>query len=290
MSRRWLVNLALALVLGALAVIAVYKPGLEQPAEHPALTALTPQAVARIEILRSKEEPIVLERTGEDWRLVAPFAARANRFRIDKLLRVTAAESELHRPAGGEQPARYGLDPPQAILRLDGEEIRFGGLHPLKPLQYVLYRETIHLIPAGHFHAVAAAFDDFLSTSLLDEGAEPQAFYLPGLALELADGAWRLRPANPDIATDRLHRFVHEWKHARALRVSRDRADPFPKGAPERITIRLAPGANAPPPGRALEIGIRARAPELVLYRADEGLQYHFPQDAAERLLRLPPE
>ncbi len=290
MSRRWLVNLALALVLGAFAVIAVYKPGLEQPVEHPALTALTPQAVARIEILRPKEEPIVLERAGEDWRLKAPLAARANRFRIDNLLRVTAAGSELGQPAGGEDLARYGLDQPQAILRLDDEEIRFGGLHPLRPLQYVLYRETIHLIPASHFHAAAAAFDDFLSTSLLEEGAEPQAFYLPGLALELADGAWRLRPGNQDIATDRLHRFVHEWKHTRALRVSRDRANRLLKGAPARITIRLTPGANAPPMGRALERGFRGRAPELVLYRADEGLLYHFPQDAAERLLRLPPE
>ena len=40
--------------------------------------------------------------------------------------------------------------------------------------------------------------------------------------------------------------------------------------------------------GRSLALGILQREPELVLLRADEGIQYHFFADVGRRLL-LPP-
>ncbi len=279
MTRRGWTNLALALALGALAALAVLRPGLAPPPAPPPLTALEAKGIQRIELERPREDMVVLERTGEDWRLTAPFSARASRFRIENLLRIAAAASEWQAPAAGEDLARYGLNRPQATLRLDGEELRFGALHPLKSQQYVLVRDTVHLVAASHFHSAATRREDFLDSALLEAGTGLQALVLPGLTLERGDKGWRLTPANKDIASDRVQRLVDEWTHARALSVTRAGNRP----ATGRVTLRLAPG-------RTLELAILERQPELVLRRADEGLEYHFPAEAAGRLLQLPPE
>ena len=36
---------------------------------------------------------------------------------------------------------------------------------------------------------------------------------------------------------------------------------------------------------KTLQVGIVSKAPELILYRPDEGLQYHFPQGLDSRML-----
>lgn len=285
MSRRWWLNLGLLAAAGILVAIAVFKPGGETPAPKPALTALHTEAIQRISIERPGQPPIVLEKTGEQWRLTAPLAARANRFRAEDLTRIASAESEARLPLDQTALGQYGLDKPLVSVRLDGEYIQFGGLHPLKQQQYVRYRDGVHLIGAQYLRAAVARFTDFIDTALIEDGREPLAFRLPELTLTQVDGHWKLEPANQDIGSDRVMRFVQEWRHARALSV--DRYD----GTPAKQRVRIEFGADAPDKRAVLEIGIVARTPQLILVRKDEGLQYHFPADTGKRLLSLtPPE
>jgi hypothetical protein len=285
MNRRWWLNLALLGAIGILAAIAIFQPGAETPVPKPALTALDAEAIRTISIEHPGQPPIVLEKTGERWRLSAPFAARANRFRAENLLRVASAESEARLPLDPAALGQYGLDKPLVSVRLDAELVQFGGLHPLKQQQYVRYRDEIHLIGAHHLQAATARLTDYLDTALIEDGRDPTALRLPGLTLARVDGRWQLEPENKDIGSDRVMQFVQEWRHARALAVNRYDGTPVK----ERVLIEFAPGA--PAEHTTLEIGIVARTPELILARKDEGLQYHFPADTAKRLLSLtPPE
>jgi len=281
MNPRWWLNLGLLAAVGLLVAIAVFKPGADKPAPKTTLSALGAEVIQKISIERPGQAPIVLEKTGERWRLSAPLSARANKFRIDNLVRIVAAESEARLPLDAAALAQYGLDKPLLGVRLDDELIQFGGLHPLKQQQYVRYQDAIHLIGAHHFQAAAARFSDFIDTALIDDGREPTAFQLPGLALTLVEGQWKLKPENQQLGSDRIMQFVQEWRHARALAVNRYDGKP----AKEHVRIGFAGGAQGE--RNTLEIGIVARTPELILVRKDEGLQYHFPADAGTRLLEL---
>jgi hypothetical protein len=95
-------------------------------------------------------------------------------------------------------------------------------------------------------------------------------------------GAWQMAPANKELTSDRINAFVEEWRHAQALSVTEYSG----KTAHEKINFGFAAGS----PLKNLEIGILAHKPELVLYRRDEGLQYHFPEELGARLLQLRPE
>lgn len=91
------------------------------------LTGIEPRDVRRLRVTRGGET-VVLERRGDaDWRMVEPRRERASAAKADDLLytlrglRWTSIVA-----AGGEEPAKYGLDTPDmeiVLLQDDGAEI-----------------------------------------------------------------------------------------------------------------------------------------------------------------------
>lgn len=283
MRNRWLLNLALLVVIGALAAALFHT---SRSARHPVDTpigAIAPDAVRRIEIVRRNQPTLVIERSndgGDGWRLTAPVRARANGFNVDAILRLGNAPSEGRIDAAPDTLARYGLDPPEITVRLDDEAIEFGAMHPLKSQHYVRLRGQVHLVASHHYAQAAGSLNQYVDTRLLEEGRQPVAFELPGFRVALADGAWTRQPPDAALSSDRINAFVDEWRYARALTVTPS-TGPAPK---KRVTITFAVHEGA---SQKLVLGIRARQPELILVRPDEGLEYHFPEDAAKRLLSL---
>ncbi len=281
MLKRWLVNLALVALVSGLALLLWLKPGTDA-GTAPTLTDLPTDEIRTIRIERPGQADVRLEKSGRDWRLVAPLGARAGRHRVDNLLRVAGAEHDTHFAAAGQDLAAFGLDQPAARLWLDDAVIQFGAPHPLKNQRYVLYRDQIHLIAGNHFSALGVRPLDFVDTRLLEENRRPLAIALAQFALTLKDGSWQLRPADPEIGADRLGSYVDDWRHARALSVARDSG----RAATAQVRIDFEEDGHT----GTLELDILAEQPALILRRRDEGLEYHFPADVGRRLLSLRPD
>jgi len=283
MKNRWLLNVALAIVVTILALVAIYKPGTRKEPEATPLTAVPAEAVTRLRLLRPKQPDVVLERRDDAWWLAAPRRARANAFRVGELVRLATTPVKTRFPAAPEELARYGLDRPIATLFVNSAEIRFGAMHPLHSELYVLHAGQVQLVPAAVLRATTGPVDDLLSLNLLDDKTKIVALRLPGFSLRQNEqGAWVRTPELKDLESDRVNRFIDEWRYARALSVAPARTTT----ARERALITIADGART----RTLEFGIVARKPELVIVRRDEKLEYHFPADNAARLLELVPE
>ena len=283
MKNRWLVNLGMGLLIGVLVLFAAYKPGTDKGPGGSPLTLLVPGDIQRIRLLRPKQAEIVLEKTGEAWRLTAPRAARANDNRVNELLQLAGARASARFPAAPADLGKYGLDTPLATLYLNDVEIRFGGLHPLDNQLYVLHDAQVQLIPTAVFRAVSAPLNDFFSSSLLAEITKPVAFKFPAFSLKQNEqGAWVRTPELKALSSDRVNRFVDEWRYARALSVTPYTGRP----ARERVTLAVVEGDKT----RTLDIGVLAHKPEFVAVRKDEGLEYHFPVDIGARLMQLQAE
>jgi hypothetical protein len=98
----------------------------ESDAVLPALATLAPGEIKRIELTTSEAQRIVLERRDEGrWQLLEPFGAAANPSQVETLvqnlraLRRSADAGTLHQPL-----AKYGLDPPGAVVRVYGSEVK----------------------------------------------------------------------------------------------------------------------------------------------------------------------
>lgn len=283
MKNRWLLNIGLTLLVGALVLLVLYKPGTQKEAEGTPLTALAADTIQRIRLVRPKQPEIVLEKSGEDWRLATPRRARANNFRVNELLSLATTRVGTRFSAAPAELGKYGLDQPLATLFLDDAEIRFGGMHPLNNQLYVLHDGQVQLIPTSVFRAVSAPLHDFLSTSLIEDKAKLLAFKFPAFGLKQNEqGAWTRTPELKGLGSDQVNRFVDEWRHARALSTA-----PYSgKPVKQRVTLTLADGDQQ----RAIEFGVLADKPEFILYRKDENLEYSFPEETGARLLRLKPE
>lgn len=280
MRNRWLLNIGLAALIGALILLVVYKPGTHPEPAGTALTTLSPDAIQRIRLLRPKQSEIVLEKTDEFWRLTAPRTARANNNRVNELVQLARAQASTHFPAIPADLGKYGLDSPLATLFLNDAEIRFGGMHPLENQLYVLHNGQVHLIPTAVFRAVIAPLNDFFSADLLTEKIKPAAFKFPAFSLKQNEqGAWVRTPELKTLSSDRINRFVDEWRYARALSVEPYTGKPVRAG----VTITIIDDGKT----RRLEFGVLAHKPEFVVVRKDENLEYHFPEDIGARLMQL---
>ncbi len=285
MGTRWLLNIAMAVLVAALGLFVYFRPGADKPAGPP-LTGLTPEAVMTIRIERAKPEIISLARADTGWRMTAPVRARANTFNIDSLLRVTTAPSLYQTTAIEPELARYGLAPNDLRLWFNDEEIHVGAIHPMKQQHYVRYRNSVHLIPS---HVLASAFlgyASFIDTQLLEDERQLVALRLPGLQLVRTDGSWRREPPDKkrdeQVSGDHVNEFVAHWQNAHALSVERLSTRP----ALERIQLVYETNGQS----ATLTLEVLAYKPEFVLARRDEGLEYHFPEDIGRQLLNFSAE
>ena len=281
MKSRWLLNLALLLFLIALILLVRYVPGRHQAKVLPHLTQLAPTAVRSVTLARLNKPVIQLIRKGHHWQLVAPVQARADRFRLDALLHVATARVHDRFPVSYDDLGKYGLATPLATLTLDGQAIAFGGTEPLNNLRYVRYQGAVEAIPSFSFDPATIRVHDFFSTRLLEKSDQLAGLLFAHFELRYHKGLWSLTPPQPRLTSDAINAFVDQWRYTRALSVTRYHQEPVVGTI--TLLIRKTP-TTAPKP---LVIDVLSRQPELVLYRPDEGLEYHFPAQVGDQLLQL---
>ncbi|MEJ2107841.1 MAG: DUF4340 domain-containing protein [Acidiferrobacteraceae bacterium] len=286
MNRRWLLNSILLLAIAGLTALAVWRPGLKASAPKPRLTTLDPRKIQHVRIEQPNRHTIVLADHNGHWYMDTPVGARAHAFNTARVLRVAMARVQKELPLSvGKDLAQFGLAKPRAVLQLDDQRIAFGGTNPVNDLQYVQYQGRIYLVAGRNFQDVARTYSDFLDAHLFRQDLKPVALYLPGLNLKLKDGRWIVRPASDKLTTDRINTFVDEWRYAQALTVEKYQGKPVH----QQIRFRFAPDKKGGKPATVV-VDILSRHGELVLYRPDEGLEYHFPEEVGKRLLELKPD
>ena len=143
MRRLSVANLALLLAVAALAAVVYFKPSRQESATHALSTRLPAQAAA-IRIERQGSPAIVIEKTGEVWRLAAPTSAEADAFQIQRLLAILTARPVQRFPAAGLD--RFELDRPRLRLAIDDEVFAFGMVNTVSNEQYVLTRDAVYAI------------------------------------------------------------------------------------------------------------------------------------------------
>lgn len=282
MKNRWLLNLALVLIIGLLAALVIVKPGMKAEKGTP-LTGLTADGIQRIRLVRPKRPEILLEKSGDSWRIKAPRSARANDFRVNELLRLAGERVKTRFPSVPAELGKFGLATPFATVFLDDIEIRLGATHPLSGEIYVQTGNTIALVSASLQQTASARTEEWLSPSLLEDKTKIVSFRFPDFSLKQNEqGGWVRTPVRKELSSDRATQFVGEWRYARALSVGPAKGP----GGREHIVVTVQEGTKQ----RAIEFAVIARNPELVLRRLDEGLDYRFPTDLAARLLELRPD
>lgn len=282
MKNRWLINIALVIIVALLATIILYKPGKDNSIKEIPLTSLVTDEIKKIELSRARLADISLQKTKQGWRLVKPFSARANEFNVNALLQIAHTPVEPGFSTADYDLEKFGLKKPATVITLGDHKISIGRQHPLKNARYVLSGKTIFVLPMHAIRIAENTENDFINNRLLDEGMKLIEISLPALKLAEKNGQWKVisnKSKFRKTTADKINDFISEWENSRALTVMRY------SGRQSIGKIRLQ-FKNSLDKIQGITLGILAYKPEFVLFRKDEGLEYHFPQEVGKRLLQ----
>jgi hypothetical protein len=273
MKRLPWINVVLLVGVITLALFAYFQPPTAAPNYR--LSMLTAADAKSIKIEASGAPPIVLERSGAEWKIDAPLAARADDFQVQRILAVLGATAEERLPA--TDLARFDLAPPALTLTIDGQTFGFGIVNALTREQYVLTRNEIYLTRPGYGMAVPAW--QLISRQLFAENETPTAFEFPNFKLAQQNGKWMLSPSpKTALSQDDFNRWIDNWHYASALAVQ-------PAGKRTGVTtIQVKFQGN-----HTVKLAVLQRVPQLVLTRDDQpAFEYQFTDDVSQQLLTPP--
>lgn len=274
MTSRSLLNVGMVFAAMLAAVILyTHKPEDIPPKGHP-LVPIAQAEIQSVEIERVNSPVIFLQRDGSQWRMTAPVKARLDETALARVLDLSrlGASNKL----AADDLAKYGLDKPWARVRFGNHTLEFGNTNTLTEEFYVRSGDAVHAVPARNASGIPSTPGKLIAHRMFAPEEAIAAIEAAGFSLRHDGTRWQMNPPDPGLSQDDLVRWVEQWRYASSVITQ-----PGEPAAKADVTIELRDG-------RRIEIGLKARAPDLVLHRRDEGLDYHFNARMAALLLSSP--
>ena len=211
--------------------------------------------------------------------MTEPVKAPADGFQVLRLLAILDAKSPLQYPASAS--AKFELDAPPSEIIINEQRFAFGAINTVTREQYVLTQNQIYPLDAHFGAAIPANATALLRRSVLAPGDAPSRFEFSTFTVTHDGKKWLATPPADEPSQDDYNRWVAQWREGSGLRtqVVADLANarkPF-----SDIHITLKDGAK-------VTLGVVQTEPELVLQRADLGLQFVFTGDIGKQMLAPP--
>jgi hypothetical protein len=221
------------------------------------------------------------------WRMLSPHKVRADELYVYRILSVLATSS-LEK-LSSDDLSKYGLDQPNLKITFLGNNLKevflFGTYNPINEDQYVLYKNNVFLISGG-FSETAA----FMSTELIEKNpiakyekiksfnfSRLEQWQDSRLKLNNINNAWNVEGKNLLITQSDVNEWYEmTWKNIPAKSVKPYKMD-------ERIGYKSFDIVLKD--NKKLIFYRIEESPELLLFRKDEGLLYHFPSDLGFTML-----
>jgi hypothetical protein len=222
-----------------------------------------------------------------NWRMISPHNARADEFYVYRILSLLAASSLEKLKT--DDLSKYGLDRPNLKITFLGDGLEelflFGTYNPINEDQYVLYRDNVYLISGGYSET-----SSFMPVELIDKNPIAKSEKIKSfdfsrleqwqdsrLKLNYSNSSWDVKGKGLSIIQSDMNEWYEmTWKNIPAKSVEPYKLD-------ERVgykSFEILLKNN-----KRLNFYRIQESPELLLFRKDEGLLYHFPSDLGFTML-----
>ncbi|MEQ1773922.1 MAG: hypothetical protein ABL891_09075 [Burkholderiales bacterium] len=277
MRKSWIILGALFAGVIALGLFVWLKPPKIQTVTH-ALSSLKSADARTVRVLRRGKPLATLEKRNAEWFMTEPIKAPADGFQILRLLAVLDAKSALRYPVS--DAAKFELDAlsaPQTEIIINDQRFAFGAVNTVTREQYVLSQNQIHPLDPTFGAAVPTDAYALLRRSVLAPGDTPVRFDFGAFAVDYDSKKWNTSPPAGEVSQDDFNRWVAQWREGSGLRT--ELADQRKPASDINITLKN---------GARITLGVVQTAPELILRRADLGLQFIFTGDVGKLMISPP--
>ena len=278
MRKRWITLGALCACVAALGLFVWLKPPKPQSVTY-AVSAVKPADVRTLRVQRKGKTLAVLEKRDAVWFLLEPFKAPADTYQVQRLLAVLEAKSAAQYAAA--DLAKFELATPQAELIINDQRFAFGAINNVTREQYVLTQNQVHPLELRFAAAIPADAAALLRRSVLAATDAPVRFEFDAFTVAADEKKWSTTPSAGDVSQDDYNRWVAQWREGSALRVEigNEPADTRKPAREIHITLKDS---------RKVTLGIVQTEPELIVRRADLGLQFVFVADIGRQMITPP--
>jgi hypothetical protein len=304
---RWQSTAALAVVLVALAAFYyVYEVRLAPEREKAAarkgrIFTADPKDVAEMVVKRA-EDVLRLKREGEDWQILEPVKARADRSTAEELATTFAmARSDREVVANPASPGEFGLDKPAADVTLtlkDGKQLglELGGKNPTGVWVYARERDKpgVLLVSDSVFRDATRPVADLRDKTVVSfNRSDVSGFEIATgqetLAVQRADGKWNLTspralPADGEL----IGEFLDKLGGARVTAfVAEAPSSLAPYGLDRPVRVAIHTGTDKDRATRTVNFGrVDAEKKGVYAMRPGEASVLLVPQDVWQALPR----
>ena len=220
------------------------------------------------------------------WRMLSPHKARADQLYVYRILSILATSSLEKLSA--DDLSKYGLDQPNLKMTFLGnnlkEVILFGTYNPINEDQYVLYNDNVFLISGG-FSETAS----FMPVELIEKNPIAKSEIIKSfdfsrleqwqdsrLKLNYSNNVWSVEGKSLSI----VQFDVNEWYEMTWKNIPAKSVEPYKMD--QRVGYK---SFDILLNNKKLTFYRVQESPELLLFRKDEGLLYHFPSDLGFTML-----
>jgi hypothetical protein len=175
-ARSLYINLGLLAAVLALAAALWLAPDRDDPVPGP-FAHIDVDALQQIQIIIPRQPVTLLRRRDGVWLTPEPAASELDPQRLRNLLNIVRESVAAAYPAAELGLDEFGLEPPVAVLKLDGHVFLFGADVPLSRRRYVLYEGTLYLLPDMYYPLLSRGIANLLRqpAAANADAAEPHA-------------------------------------------------------------------------------------------------------------------
>lgn len=276
LSNRWIVNVALIVLIAVLFFIAMNFEQQPSQAQAARISGLALDDIDSIEV-DSGDVQLRLSRLEDSWSIDQPVNWPAHSTNVNRLLSIINSKAEMLAQAADVDLGALGLEQPVARLRLNDADLLFGARNNIGERRYLMIDSSIYLLADVHLAFLTQGLPGFVDRQLLPKRYRVESIKLPEIEIQRdADEQWRTLPPG-DYSQAQLQQLVDNWQQLQASRIK-----PFDLGglARQLVEVRLEDG-------RSIEFVLLSSTNELIIANSQIGMQYHFLRDYEDQLMAI---
>ncbi len=276
LSNRWIVNVALIVLIAVLFFIAMNFEQQPSQAQAARISGLALDDIDSIEV-DSGDVQLRLSRLDDSWSIDQPVNWPAHSTNVNRLLSIINSKAEMLAHAADVDLGALGLEQPVARLRLNDADLLFGARNNIGERRYLMIDSSIYLLADVHLAFLTQGLPGFVDRQLLPKRYRVESIKLPEIEIKRdADEQWRTLPPG-DYSQAQLQQLVDNWQQLQASRIK-----PFDLGglARQLVEVRLEDG-------RSIEFVLLSSTNELIIANSQIGMQYHFLRDYEDQLMAI---
>ena len=291
MKNRWLVNIILFVFILSISLFLYLKPSQKKIAKQFEVSTFKLKDFDAVRIDFPSRASIIFKKNKDTWDMLEPIKSRADEFLVQKIISIVATTSSEKLPSNDK--IKYGLDKPTVKVKLlhkgSEEEFIFGTYNSITEDQYLLYKNNVYLVSGVYSEAASTLVVEFIDKFLLSKSEQIKEFDFSRLEqwkskrlkVTRINAEWKANDGNSLNQDEMAEWFDMTWFKNRAKSVEKYSLDfKIPYKSFDIYTVE----------GKKITFIRVQESPEMLLYRVDEGLLYHFGSDIGFTMLTPPIE